>query len=322
MNGPDIIFFLVMLFQLVICPYNKVEESFNTQASHDIIFYGPNIGMYDHLEFPGVVPRSFIGPLFLATMSSPFVALFKAIGLSKFASQLLIRLVLGLTVWHAFKRYQAAIGQRYGQNITKWLTIISCTQFHFIFYMTRTLPNTFALVLCLHALAFVIKRNHLSFIFSAACGIIIFRSELAIMMGCYLISELMTKLRVVDAIKYSIPAGFLWIFFTVFIDSYFWRRWVWPEAEVFYFNTFLNKSSGWGTSPFFWYFYSAIPRALATSLFFIPFGFYMESGIRQLFLPAIVYVGFYSFLPHKELRFIIYIFPIFNTVAAVACARL
>lgn len=63
----------------------------------------------------------------------------------------------------------------------------------------------------LHALAFVIKRNHLSFIFSAACGIIIFRSELAIIMGCYLISELMTKLRIVDAIKYSIPAGLLWI---------------------------------------------------------------------------------------------------------------
>lgn len=71
---------LNILFHLALAPYTKVEESFNIQATHDILTYGLPVGrgfaqklrdQYDHLTFTGSVPRTFVGPLVLAIVSWP-----------------------------------------------------------------------------------------------------------------------------------------------------------------------------------------------------------------------------------------------------------
>lgn len=70
---------LLILLHLLISPYTKVEESFNIQAVHDILTFGiptHNVdstlkAQYDHMTFPGAVPRTFIGALVLAGLSKP-----------------------------------------------------------------------------------------------------------------------------------------------------------------------------------------------------------------------------------------------------------
>ncbi len=75
--------------------------------------------------------------------------------------------------------------------------------------------------------------------------------------------------------------------------------------------------------PFLWYFTSALPRALLLPLLSIPWALFTDTRRAvRLVGPAVGFVLLYSFLPHKELRFIIYAVPLFNTVAAMAYARL
>ncbi len=99
------------------------------------------------------------------------------------------------------------------------------------------------------------------------------------------------------------------------------------EFEVLFFNTVENKSSEWGTSPPLWYFTTAIPKALLGTVLFLPLGlvelaptvttgFKPNSWTLQYALPALAFVVLYSFLPHKELRFILPAMPIFNVIAA------
>jgi len=77
----DLLLLGVVLLHLFLCPYTKVEESFNLQATHDLLVYGPfHLDKYDHFEFPGVVPRTFLGPLLLALPAWPFHALLEALG--------------------------------------------------------------------------------------------------------------------------------------------------------------------------------------------------------------------------------------------------
>uniref|UniRef100_A0A1B6LD99 Mannosyltransferase n=1 Tax=Graphocephala atropunctata TaxID=36148 RepID=A0A1B6LD99_9HEMI len=321
--GLEQLIFVVAAVHLVYCPFTKVEESFNLQAMHDILYHRFNLSEYDHHEFPGVVPRTFIGPLAVSALSSPVFLVISALGFNKFTTQYLVRAVLGVCVVWSLRKFRLTLQYLFGPEVACWFIIITASQYHFMFYLSRPLPNIFALPLVLLALHCWLRKQQTAFIWVSGAAIIWFRSELAMFLGMILLFELYyQRIYPLRLLKAAVPAGVTCLAATFVIDSIFWRRLLWPEGEVFWFNTFLNRSSEWGTSPFMWYFYSAIPRGLGLSVLLVPLGAFFDVRIRRLLIPSLAFVFLFSFLPHKELRFIIYVFPIFNVAAAFACQKM
>lgn len=316
----DWVVFCVALLHLVVAPFTKVEESFNLQACHDLLFKGVRLEEYDHLAFPGVVPRTFVGPIVVSGIAYPFVALSRLLGFSKFFAQYIVRGVLGLLVVLAWRRFRKQLEENFGQSVTIWFTLITASQFHFMYYLSRPLPNTFALVSALLAFSYWLEQKHAHLIWACGVAVLIFRSELVLLLGPMLLADLSTqRLQLLPFMKNAIPAGLCCLGTTIAVDSLFWGRLLWPEGEVFWFNTYKNQSGAWGSSPILWYWYSALPRAMASSLFLVPFGVALDKRLQILITPCVIFVCLYSLLPHKELRFIMYIFPILNAAAAKAC---
>lgn len=137
----------LIILHLFVAPYTKVEESFNIQATHDILRYGlpiRNAGeffreYYDHFSFPGVVPRTFVGALSLAIISKPFITL-----AGGHYSQHIVRGALGLLNAFAIIRYKRVLTLVYCKDTGRWFILFLASQFHVIYYASRTLPNMFA----------------------------------------------------------------------------------------------------------------------------------------------------------------------------------
>ncbi|KAF8469598.1 Alg9-like mannosyltransferase family-domain-containing protein [Kalaharituber pfeilii] len=344
----------LILTHLLVAPYSKVEESFSLQAAHDILRYGIQAGdflraYYDHFEFPGAVPRSFVGALILAGMSKPFVALFGGV----VNEQVIVRGVLGLLNSLALTYYGRVARKAFGRGIGNWYLILQSSQFHILFYASRTLPNMFAFAFTTIALAQFLsypaqttqssyRRQRLGIYILTFTGII-FRSEIALLLGTHVALYLFQ--RRTSLTKVVIPAGltgaFIGLAITLTIDSYFWQTYshtpppfstpiltqqlglIWPELSAFYFNAIQGSASEWGVNPWHYYFTNSIPKLLMNPfalLFLLPIALAHPASRHPAALiltPVLSFVTGYSSLPHKEWRFIVYIVPHLNLVAAM-----
>ncbi|KJZ76589.1 hypothetical protein HIM_03925 [Hirsutella minnesotensis 3608] len=244
---------------------------------------------------------------------------------------LVVRAVLAAGNAASLAAFRRALADFCGPAVARWWLLMTVAQFHVCYYLSRTLPNMFAFGLSTLAMAFLLpktdarrgsvrRKQAISLLIFATA---IFRSELAILLAIVglelLVSRRMTLRRLV-----SLGLGCLAVALVVSVplDSYFWRKPVWPELWGFYFNAILGSSSNWGVSPWHYYFSSALPRLLLNPLA-IPLALLAlwQPGSRRqaltLVVPSLLYVAVYSLQPHKEARFIFYVIPSLTAATAL-----
>jgi len=59
----------------------------------------------------------------------------------------LVRATLGLLVISTLKLYRHALESIFGLQFAKWFVAITVTQYHFMYYLSRPLPNIMAMPL-------------------------------------------------------------------------------------------------------------------------------------------------------------------------------
>lgn len=396
----QLLLFTSFLFDLIICPHSKVEESFQLQATHDLFYHGirpalyaslsndeddnnisnlpydrkfalifiscvicfvlellTNIELLLHkdLQFPGVVPRTFCGPIILAFLcqSTRFILLpVIDIAIHPMFVQFLARFFLLTFLAHGWVRL-ARVLYKQKQDLACWFLLITACQFHMPYYASRMLPNIFALGFILHSFVAWIQGKIRIAVIWMVFATVVFRCDLLLLLGsCGIYWVFVSKkLPIVEAVKIGIITALCSLLLTVPLDCIMWQRLVWPEGQVFYYNTVLGKSSNWGTSPWYWYFLSALPKSMLLTLILVPLSSLriveylctIEQRLTQkknennslmkvsslidtqwleYLIPTMSFVVLYSFLGHKEMRFIFPALPILNVTAAAGLSRL
>ncbi|TKY68884.1 Dol-P-Man:Man(7)GlcNAc(2)-PP-Dol alpha-1,6-mannosyltransferase [Spatholobus suberectus] len=322
--GYDFLLGSIAAFYVLAVPYTKVEESFNVQAMHDILYHRLNLDNYDHLEFSGVVPRTFIGALLVSIIAAPFVLTASLLHLPKFYALLIARMALGCIILYTLRFFRRQIRNKFGHQVEAFFVILTAIQFHFLFYCTRPLPNILALGLVNLAYGYWFEGRFYAALNSLIFATTVFRCDMLLLLCSIGLQLLLVhkKISVWGALKHCTGMALFCIGLTILVDSIMWKRLSWPEFEVFWFNSVLNKSSEWGTHAFHWYFTSALPRSLLAAYPLSLFGLFVDRRVRSFTLPVLAFILLYSKLPHKELRFIISSVPIFNLSASIASNRI
>ncbi|KAK9693799.1 alpha-1,6- mannosyltransferase, variant 2 [Basidiobolus ranarum] len=155
-------------------------------------------------------------------------------------------------------------------------------------------------------------------------GLVIFRFELVLLLGPILLLELYRgRIGFWETLRQGVISGLVGLVASLIVDSYFWNQiGMYPEGYVFWFNAILGKSTDWGVSPFHTYFTNFLPKLLLSAAPLALYGSLVDRRTLHYLLPIVTFIFGFSFLGHKEWRFIVYSVPIFNFAAAVGLVRL
>ncbi|XP_015763312.1 PREDICTED: GPI mannosyltransferase 3-like isoform X2 [Acropora digitifera] len=117
------------------------------------------------------------------------------------------------------------------------------------------------------------------------------------------------KLRFI--FEHLLPVGCLAMLWSLVLNSWLYKRFTFVELNFVKFNVLNNMGTFYGSHPWHWYFTQGFPVVIFTHL--IPFvGGILKASPHQRLLGWLILwvISIYSFLSHKEFRFIFPVLPL------------
>lgn len=214
----------------------------------------------------------------------------------------------------------------------KWALFLILTSWFWFYTCSRTLLQTMETVLVAVGLSlFPFKDGKLGYydkesprwIWLAVTCVFMrpTSAPLWVVLGAYnLFTTNQNRLRLI--MRTYVPIGLIVGGALVALDSYFYGRLIITPWEFFRFNVLNDIASFYGQHPWHWYLTQGLPAVLGINLVLVLWSSInilrrpKENKVGLLLLAATaLYLAVYSFIPHKEFRFVLPLLPIFTYLA-------
>uniref|UniRef100_A0A1A8PRD7 Mannosyltransferase n=1 Tax=Nothobranchius rachovii TaxID=451742 RepID=A0A1A8PRD7_9TELE len=314
-----------VVFRLINCLL--VQTSFvpdeywqSLEVSHRMVF---NYGYLTWEWKAGI--RGFTFPLF-------FAFLYKILHLLNYDSvHLLIwlpRIAQALLAAFADVKFFFLVQRLENRDVSRWVFFCHLCSWFSWFCCTRTLTNSTEATLTSLALSYFPLSGSKAYsskkyLFLVALAVIVRPTALIVwfplLMHHFCQEE--QKLRLIT--HCYIPLGMLVLVISSLIDCFFYGKWTLVQFNFLKFNVLHGVADFYGSHPWHWYLTQGFPVVIGPHLPLFLHGCMLASRKHKILLATVVWtILVYSFLPHKEFRFIYPVLPFCMIFCGTSLAHL
>uniref|UniRef100_A0A3Q3A662 Mannosyltransferase n=1 Tax=Kryptolebias marmoratus TaxID=37003 RepID=A0A3Q3A662_KRYMA len=269
--------------------------------------------------------RGFTYPLF-------FAFLYKILHLLNYDSvHLLIwlpRVAQALLAAFADVKFFSLIRTLEKPDVARWTFFCHLCSWFSWFCCTRTLTNSTetsltCLALCYFPLPGSKTHSSKKYLLLAALAVIVRPTALIVWFPLliYHFCQEEHKLRLIT--QNYVPIGTLALVVSALIDCLFYKKWTLVQWNFLKFNVLHGVADFYGSHPWHWYFTQGFPVVIGPHLPLFLHGCALAFRKYKILLGAVVWtVVVYSFLPHKEFRFIYPVLPFCMVFCGTSLAHL
>lgn len=93
----------------------------------------------------------------------------------------------------AFLCFKYGVSVQFGRRAAQLVVVLTAAQFHLCFYMSRTLPNTFALLFCLVAFGLWLRGRAYPAICLVGAAMVVFRCDMLVLLAPLVLQLLLSQ---------------------------------------------------------------------------------------------------------------------------------